>query len=141
VSEGRFASLNLGGRWGDDPERVEENLERLAEGAGFERGQLLRARQVHGDRVLAARDLGPESEADGLWHHRDHGGPSWVIGVMTADCVPILLIDEDTSCIAAVHSSALALSQPHSRSVTRSPISSMQTSFAGSRTRGLMSIW
>lgn len=104
VSQGRFATLNLGGRWGDDPEAVAENLRRVARAGGFEPEALVRVRQVHGDAVLAAHELTEHSEADALWRHRDHPGPARVVAVMTADCVPILLCDRHASVVAAVHS-------------------------------------
>ncbi|HLT38763.1 MAG TPA: peptidoglycan editing factor PgeF, partial [Enhygromyxa sp.] len=103
VSQGRHASLNLGSRH-DDPEAVAENLRRVAELGGFAPGELVRVRQVHGDTVLAAHEVGEQSEADALWRHRDHPGPRRVVGVMTADCVPILLCDRRGTMVAAVHS-------------------------------------
>ncbi|PRP90076.1 Laccase domain protein YfiH [Enhygromyxa salina] len=104
VSRDRYASLNLGARWGDAPEAVAENLRRVAAAADFDLDQLVRVRQVHGDRVLAARNVDANSEADGIWHARAHGEPARVVAVMTADCVPILICDRDASVVAAVHS-------------------------------------
>jgi polyphenol oxidase len=100
VSRGRYATLNVGGRWGDNPEAVAENLRRVASAGEFELDRLVRVRQVHGDVVLAADEVDADSEADALWC-RD---PSAVVGVMTADCVPILLCDREASVVAAVHS-------------------------------------
>lgn len=102
VSEGRHASLNLGRRWGDDPEAVAENYRRVAAAAGFRVEALRQVRQVHGKAVLRARDVKADSEADALWVHRDDG--PLVAGVLTADCVPILLRDAVGTVAAAVHS-------------------------------------
>lgn len=102
VSEGRYATLNLGRRWGDDPSAVAENYRRVAAAGGF-RGETLRlVRQVHGAAVLRARDLVVDSEADALWVHRDDG--PLVAGVLTADCVPLLIADTAGTVAAAVHS-------------------------------------
>lgn len=102
VSEGRYATLNLGRRWGDAPAAVAENYRRVAEAGGF-RGEALRlVRQVHGAVVLRARDVAADSEADGLWVHRDDG--PLVAGVLTADCVPLLICDTAGTVAAAVHS-------------------------------------
>lgn len=101
-SAGRYASLNLGRKWGDDPQAVQRNLETVAEAGGFEIPWLVRVRQVHGADVLRARDVGLDSEADALWCHRDDG--PCVVGVLTADCVPVLLADREGSAVAAVHS-------------------------------------
>ncbi|MCX4243087.1 peptidoglycan editing factor PgeF [Paraliomyxa miuraensis] len=103
VSQGRHASLNLGSR-GDDPEAVAENLRRVAEAGGFAPKELVRVKQVHGNAVRAAHEVGEQSEADALWRHRDHPGSRRVVGVMTADCVPILLCDRRGTMVAAVHS-------------------------------------
>ena len=67
ASEGRYATLNLGRRWGDEPAAVAENYRRVAAAAGF-RGETLRlVRQVHGATVLRASELAADSEADGSW--------------------------------------------------------------------------
>lgn len=101
-SQGRFASLNLGARWGDDPEAVRRNLEVVAEAAAFDPAWLVCVRQVHGAAVLRAGEVGEGSEADALWCHRDDG--PCVVGVLTADCVPVLLADREGEAVAAVHS-------------------------------------
>ncbi len=102
ASEGRYATLNLGRRWGDDTAAVAENYRRVAEAGGFRRETLRMARQVHGATVLRARDLETDSEADALWVHRDDA--PLVVGVLTADCVPLLLVDAAGTVAAAVHS-------------------------------------
>lgn len=102
VSEGRYASLNLGARWGDDPDAVNENLSRLAQWCEYEPSALVRVRQVHGDRVVPVTQVKAETEADGIWAAR--GQTSCVVGVMTADCVPILVCDRSGSLVAATHS-------------------------------------
>lgn len=101
-SQGRFATLNLGERWGDDPEAVRRNLAAVADAGGFDPAWLVRVRQVHGAAVLQARDVGQGSEADALWCHRDDG--PCVVGVLTADCVPVLLADREGEAVAAAHS-------------------------------------
>lgn len=102
VSEGRHATLNFGRRWGDLPEAVDENLRRVAASAGFAPGDLRLVRQVHGDAVLRVTSLGPDSEADALWARREDAPV--VVGVLTADCVPILLADRGGTAVAAIHS-------------------------------------
>jgi hypothetical protein len=102
VSEGRFASLNLGGKWGDDPQAVATNRRRVAEAAGFHPDDLRLVRQVHGAQVIRARDLERGSQADAIWCHRDD--PPVVVGVLTADCVPVLLADRAGTVACAVHS-------------------------------------
>jgi hypothetical protein len=107
VSEGPYASLNLGFSVGDLRERVEENHRRLAAVAGAALDALHRVSQVHGDRVVEAGAgegtgaLRPtEGEADALWTQR----PEHWVAVGTADCVPVLLVDPEGRRVAAVHS-------------------------------------
>ena len=107
VSEGPYASLNLGYSVGDDPARVTENLRRLARKAGLPASALATISQVHGDRVLRAEampegdePLPPIGEADALWTD----APGVAVGVKTADCVPILISDREGRRVAAVHS-------------------------------------
>lgn len=108
TSEGAFASLNLGFGVGDDAARVTENHRRLAAAANLGPGALHTVRQVHGAAVVEvpARQEGPGAlpqpfaEADAL--HTARAGEA--VGVKTADCVPILLVDPDTRRVAAIHS-------------------------------------
>lgn len=101
VSEGRHATLNLGRRWGDDPAAVAENYRRVAAAGGFAVEDLRLARQVHGTAVLRAGQFVEGAEADAVWTHRDD---RLVAGVLTADCVPVLLTDRSGTVAAAVHS-------------------------------------
>lgn len=103
VSTGRYATLNVGGKWGDDPDKVAHNRRRLAAAGGFELPRLFTAKQVHSARVaLVVEGTQPERvaevEADALVSQV----PGVVLGVYTADCVPILLSD-DEGRVAAVH--------------------------------------
>ncbi|TMA68637.1 MAG: peptidoglycan editing factor PgeF [Deltaproteobacteria bacterium] len=56
------------------------------------------ARQVHGTRVETAA-AGPPRQADGLVSATD----GQLLGVVTADCMPVLLIDRQRRAAAAVH--------------------------------------
>jgi len=103
VSTGRYASLNLGRKWGDDPEAVSENYARVARAAGYAPDCLRLVRQVHGAAMIHGHQLVASSEADGLWLSAEAPSPL-VVGVLTADCVPILLCDEQARFVAAVHS-------------------------------------
>jgi YfiH family protein len=98
VSSGRFATLNLGRTWGDEPTCAEHNLQLVASEAGFATEQLCQVAQVHGTTVLPL--TAPERrqrEADGMVSDQE-----LVLGVLSADCVSILLAD-GAGRVAAVH--------------------------------------
>lgn len=101
VSKGAFASLNTSTSVGDAPEDVAENLSRLTAAFDATPDQLITAHQVHGTTVLeaTARGQGLLGEGDGLvtWT------PGLLVGVKTADCLPILVEDRATGAVAAVH--------------------------------------
>jgi len=102
VSAPPFSSLNLSLRVGDDPERVAENRERSAHAFGYREAHLVTVDQVHSDTVLVLENRGCDysrKKADAIISHR-----KWEpIGVLTADCVPILLYDPVNGVAAAVH--------------------------------------
>lgn len=102
VSRGGYASLNMGHKWGDDPAAVAENFRRVAARGGFALEDLRTVKQVHGRQVLRGTMLDASSEADALWAHRDDA--PLVVGVLTADCVPILLADRSANVVCAIHS-------------------------------------
>ena len=98
VSTGRFESLNLGRTWGDEPACADHNLNLVAADVGFAVAQLCQVIQVHGRAVLPL--TAPERrqrEADGMVTASD-----LVLGVLSADCVSILLADGEGR-VAAVH--------------------------------------
>jgi YfiH family protein len=91
VSEGPYATLNLGARAGDAPARVRANRARLAELIGLDGGRFAQGRQVHGAtvrRVLdAPRADAPPEPADGQATALRGVAPI----VLVADCLPIAL--------------------------------------------------
>ena len=96
-SRGPFRSLNLSTSVGDDPERVEENWERLRQATGL---VFARVRQVHGCRVVeAAGGATPCEEADAVIS----AVPGVAASVAVADCVPLLIADPRSGSAAAVH--------------------------------------
>jgi YfiH family protein len=104
VSQGDYASLNLGFAVGDALEAVEENHRLLAAALGLAREDMRTVTQVHGDSIEEASQQRTRIEmgacrADAIVS-REHG---IAVGVRTADCVPILLADRDSGAVAAVH--------------------------------------
>lgn len=102
--------LNLGWTAADEPDNVRENRRRLITAASgeFEPGTLVTVRQVHGVKSLVAgeeishfftADGRAELEADGLMT----GTPGVLLGIQTADCVPVLVADTRLHVVAAFH--------------------------------------
>jgi len=100
VSTGLRASLNLGKRWGDDENNVEENRRLLAAHAGYDPEQLQIMRHVHGTNVWRVGEPLPDpAEFDGLV--TDRVGP--VLGAFAADCIPLLFADPVARVIGSAH--------------------------------------
>lgn len=96
VSEGPFASFNLGLRTGDDPQAVAANRARLASLLPQQPRWL---RQVHGSRVVEADALADSPEGDAALARR----PGTVCAVLVADCIPVLLAERSGSTVAIAH--------------------------------------
>jgi polyphenol oxidase len=102
VSEGEFAALNCGYSGGDDPQRVEQNRALAMARLELAAGSLRTVRQVHGAAVVLAREPQPgrpTEAADALVS--DRAGVT--LGVLSADCAPVLLADPAAGVIGAAH--------------------------------------
>jgi polyphenol oxidase len=101
VSDGPYASLNLGRKSGDDVERVDENRRIACEEIGADVARLALNYQVHSSRVLRAEPAVRGEHADGLWTEK----PELPILAMSADCLPIALarVGADERAVAVLH--------------------------------------
>jgi len=98
VSQGLYASLNLGNHVGDDPVAVVTNRARV----GKLVGKPVWLDQVHGIRVIdVARFVSADQppQADAAFSRE----PGAACVVMTADCLPVLFCNESGSVVAAAH--------------------------------------
>ncbi|HYD30679.1 MAG TPA: peptidoglycan editing factor PgeF [Azospirillaceae bacterium] len=102
VSTGLYASLNCGFGSGDSPAAVARNralaMERLDQPADA----LVTVRQVHSPDVVTAREPFPHDRApgaDALVTDR----PGIALGILTADCAPVLFADPKARVIGAAH--------------------------------------
>jgi YfiH family protein len=98
VSEGDYASMNLGLSSGDDPQRVRRNREIVRELIPGEPRWLA---QVHGVDVadVDMKDDGVRPRADAAVARK----PGRVCTVLTADCLPLLLCDAEGKGVAVAH--------------------------------------
>ena len=94
VSQGAFASFNLGDHVSDDPEDVQANRALLA--SKFGAVQFMN--QVHGSRIAIIESVTDEAPtADALVT----GIAGVTLAVMVADCIPLLLVSKEA--VGAIH--------------------------------------
>jgi len=103
VSPAPWASLNLGGTVGDQPERVRENRLRAFAALGRDPVTLFDVWQVHGVNVVVADAPHPpqasHQQADAILTDK----PGLTLFMRFADCVPILLYDPVRKVVGMVH--------------------------------------
>lgn len=101
VSEGRYASLNLGRLTGDDVERVDENRRRLCAEVGCDPEWLALNRQTHSSVVHRAEPGLRGEPGDGLWTDESN----LPVLAFAADCLPIALVrtEADEPAAAVLH--------------------------------------
>lgn len=102
VSTGLFASLNMSETAGDKPNHVLQNRQQAAEQLGFPLGNLMTLKQVHSTDVVtvtAAPLLDQRIEADAVVSNL----PGILLGILTADCTPVLLADAEAGVIGGFH--------------------------------------
>jgi hypothetical protein len=99
VSQGIYASLNVGIGSKDDPDAVRENRRRCAAHFGAE--TIVTAYQVHSALALQADAPWPADppQADGVVT----ATPGVVCGALAADCAPVLLADAEARVVGACH--------------------------------------
>jgi YfiH family protein len=102
VSGGIFASLNCGFGSGDDESKVAENRRRVAQALGQSPDRLVTSYQFHSAEAVAVerpwrRDDRPRADAMAT------RTPGIALGILTADCAPVLFADPDAGVIGAAH--------------------------------------
>jgi len=101
VSDGVCAGLNVGHGSGDDPTLIEENRRR-AVAAAAPGAQLATVYQIHSAQVVEVASPWPHDgrpQADAMVTDR----PGIALGILTADCTPVLLADPDAGVVGAAH--------------------------------------
>jgi YfiH family protein len=102
VSDGLFGSLNCGFGSGDMPERVAENRARAMAMLDLAGDRLVTCHQIHSPDVVAV---------EAPWRREDNPRADALVtvrrgvalGILTADCVPVLLADPAAGVIGAAH--------------------------------------
>ena len=103
VSSGMYKTLNCGQGSKDDPDHVRQNRQVVASDLGVEVNHLLSPYQVHSPTALIVEEPWPldieRPRLDALVTKT----PGLAIGVMTADCAPVLFCDPQAKVIGAAH--------------------------------------
>ena len=100
ASSGVFAGLNCGTGSSDQAEIVAINRARAAQALGVDHDRLVSLRQVHSARAVTLDAVpDPRPEADAMVT----ATAGLALGVLTADCQPVLLADAQARVIGAVH--------------------------------------
>ena len=101
VSASPYESFNLGDHVGDDPAAVDANRRRLAREIGVEPDHLVWMEQIHSRNVTVVTE--PTDEVIPATDALVTTVPGLALATLSADCVPVLLSDEEAGVIAAVH--------------------------------------
>lgn len=102
VSEGAYASLNCGLGSGDDPQTVRENRRRAMAALNLPADALITAAQVHSANVAVVEEPWTDEarpRLDALVTCRR----GLALGILTADCAPVLFADAKAGVIGAAH--------------------------------------
>lgn len=110
ISEGPYGSFNLGDHVGDDPAAVAANRSRLARTLGLSEDRMVYMEQVHSPTVTEVTQEMLDELAGDPVPVTDSLVTTLrgiALVVLTADCVPVLLSDEEAGVVAAVHAGRL----------------------------------
>jgi YfiH family protein len=103
VSLPPFDALNLSDNNGDRDENVFQNKDRIAKTFSFDLNRLVLLRQIHQDRILLLKE--PSSTLPALLEYDAviTNASNIFVGILTADCVPVFVVDQKKRVIAAIH--------------------------------------
>lgn len=97
VSTGLYAGLNCGFGSGDDRDAVSENRRRALAAVGADRLAVLH--QTHSAEAVTLTGPPKGLRADGMATDR----PGLALGILTADCAPVLFADVEAGVVGAAH--------------------------------------
>ncbi len=105
-STGEYQSLNFSYAVGDEPNAVDENFARAGRSLGLSAERLYFLAQVHGATAIDLETGAAATRAELMHVQGDalvSGDASAACCVRTADCLPILVADQSTGRVAAIH--------------------------------------
>lgn len=101
ASSGVFSGLNCGLGSSDQTDAVSINRTRVAEAMQLDSERLMTVHQVHSSAVHVVTDKldGPRPDADAMVSNT----PGVALGILTADCQPVLFADAGAGVVGAAH--------------------------------------
>ncbi|AQT47745.1 hypothetical protein BBC0122_016430 [Bartonella choladocola] len=101
VSRGIYESLNLGRGSDDDKENIDKNRDIVAAYMGVKPDNLINLYQIHSPHALIVNEpiIGERPRSDALVTNK----AGLALGILTADCGPVLFADAKARVIGAAH--------------------------------------
>lgn len=103
VSPFPYNFLNVGVNSGDKRENISENLRLITNAFEFGKNRLILLKQMQKDGIhtirIPEKPLSPPLHGDAMITNL----PNLVLGIKTADCLPILIVDVQQRVISAIH--------------------------------------
>lgn len=103
VSQGLYSSLNVGYGSDDNADNITQNRQIIAQQLGIEPQNLLSLYQCHSNKIITITDQTSDDarglQADAMVTNV----PGKALGILTADCIPVLFADHEKPIIGAAH--------------------------------------
>jgi len=98
-----YDSLNVSFSNGDQKENVSLNQERITSAFGFDLNQLILLKQMQLDGILTLKGPADTNPSPLKYDAMITDIPNQFLGIRTADCIPIFIVDQRKRVIAAIH--------------------------------------
>ena len=99
-SDGIYKSLNCGKGSKDNKSNINKNLKKVCQKIGCAKSKLVLLNQKHGNKVFLINKI-PKKKPTGDALVTDKN--KYALGILTADCAPVLIFDPKKKIIAAIH--------------------------------------
>jgi len=103
ISPPPYHTLNLSNENGDREEHVIQNKNRIAGTFCFDPMRLVLLNQIHQDKILLLKEPIAPYPSPMKYDALITNVPNIFLGILTADCLPIVLVDQKKRVIAAIH--------------------------------------
>ncbi len=98
-----YHSLNISFSNGDEKKTVSSNRDRITEAFGFDRNRLVLLKQMQLDGILTLKGAAEANPSPLKCDAMITDIPNQFLGIRTADCIPIFVVDRKRRVVAAIH--------------------------------------